>query len=214
MLRNVIVISFLLLFGVINAQDKIKKSVLIPNSLGILYNFTTEDNFLFNDPDYRYQAHVLKLQGFYSLRKWNNSGVELIVQPQLHKIQHQLINEQFVLPSESNYLEKRLEFTTPKTITLVGLEFAISFRQRLFSKLDAVFNGGAGIAHIDRRTERLAKGFTFIENLSLGLDYQILKKLSITTSMQFGHVSNFDIQQPNSGYSTMGFEIGIRSFLD
>lgn len=214
MLRNVIVISFLLLFGVINAQDKIKKSVLIPNSLGILYNFTTEDNFLFNDPDYRYQAHVLKLQGFYSLRKWNNSGVELIVQPQIHKIQHQLINEQFVLPSESNYLEKRLEFTTPKTITLVGLEFAISFRQRLFSKLDAVFNGGAGIAHIDRRTERLAKGFTFIENLSLGLDYQILKKLSITTSMQFGHVSNFDIQQPNSGYSTMGFEIGIRSFLD
>ena len=204
----------MLLFGVINAQDKIKKSVLIPNSLGILYNFTTEDNFLFNDPDYRYQAHVLKLQGFYSLRKWNNSGVELIVQPQLHKIQHQLINEQFVLPSESNYLEKRLEFTTPKTITLVGLEFAISFRQRLFSKLDAVFNGGAGIAHIDRRTERLAKGFTFIENLSLGLDYQILKKLSITTSMQFGHVSNFDIQQPNSGYSTMGFEIGIRSFLD
>lgn len=214
MLRNVIVISFLLLFGVINAQDKIKKSVLIPNSLGILYNFTTEDNFLFNDPDYRYQAHVLKLQGFYSLRKWNNSGVELIVQPQIHKIQHQLINEQFVLPSESNYLEKRLEFTTPKTITLVGLEFAISFRQRLFSKLDAVFNGGAGIAHIDRRTERLAKGFTFIENLSLGFDYQILKKSSITTSMQFGHVSNFDIQQPNSGYSTMGFEIGIRSFLD
>ena len=214
MLRNVVVISFLLLYGVNNAQDKIKKSVLIPNSLGILYNFTTEDNFLFNDPDYRYQAHVLKLQGFYSLRKWNNSGVELIVQPQLHKIQHQLINEQFVLPSESNYLEKRLEFTTPKTITLVGLEFAISFRQRLFSKLDAVFNGGAGIAHIDRRTERLAKGFTFIENLSLGLDYQILKKLSITTSMQFGHVSNFDIQQPNSGYSTMGFEIGIRSFLD
>ena len=204
----------MLLFGVIKSQDKFKKSVLIPNSLGILYNFTTEDNFLFNDPDYRYQAHILKLQGFYSLRKWNNTEVELIVQPQLHKIQHQLINEQFVLPSESNYLEKRLEFTTPKSITLVGLEFAISFRKRLFSKLDAVFTGGAGIAHIDRRTERLAKGFTFIENLSLGFDYQILNRLSITTTMQFGHVSNFDIQQPNSGYSTMGFEIGLRSFID
>ena len=214
MLKNVIVFSFILHFGVINAQDKIKKSVLIPNSLGILYNFTTEDNFLFNDPDYRYQAHILKLQGFYSLRKWNNSKVELIVQPQLHKIQHQLINEQFVLPTESNYLEKRLEFTTPKSITLIGLEFAISFRQRLFSKLDAVFTGGAGIAHIDRRTERLAKGFTFIENLSLGFDYQILHTLSINTSMQFGHISNFDIQQPNSGYSTMGFEIGVRSFID
>jgi hypothetical protein len=214
MLRNVIVISFLLLYGVNNAQDKIKKSVLIPNSLGILYNFTTEDNFLFNDPDYRYQAHIIKLQGFYSIRKWNNSEVELIVQPQLHKIQHQLINEQFVLPSESDYLEKRLEFTTPKSISLIGLEFAISFRQRIFSNLDAVFTGGAGIAHIDRRTERLAKGFTFIENLSLGFDYHILKKLSISTSMQFGHVSNFDIQKPNSGYSTMGFEIGIRSFID
>ena len=214
MLRNVVVISFLLLYGVNNAQDKIKKSVLIPNSLGIFYNFTTEDNFLFNDPYYRYQAHILKLQGFYSLRKWNNSEVELIIQPQIHKIQHQLINEQFVLPSESNYLEKRMEFTNPKSIPLVGLEFAISFRQRLFAKLDAVFTGGAGIAHIDRRTERLAKGFTFIENLSLGFDYQILGKLSINTSMQFGHVSNFDIQQPNSGYSTMGFEIGIRSFID
>ena len=214
MLRNVVVISFLLLYGVNNAQDKIKKSVLIPNSLGILYNFTTEDNFLFNDPDYRYQAHIIKLQGFYSIRKWNNSEVELIVQPQLHKIQHQLINEQFVLPSESDYLEKRLEFTTPKSISLIGLEFAISFRQRIFSNLDTVFTGGAGIAHIDRRTERLAKGFTFIENLSLGFDYQILGKLSINTSMQFGHVSNFDIQQPNSGYSTMGFEIGIRSFID
>jgi len=214
MLRNVIVITYLLLCGVNNAQDKIKKHVLIPNSLGILYNFTTEDNFLFNDPDYRYQAHILKIQGFYSLQKWNNSEIELIVQPQIHKIQHQLINEQFVLPSESNYLQKRLEFTTPKSIALVGLEFAISFRQQLSTKLNAVFTAGVGIAHIDRRTERLAKGFTFIENISLGFDYQLFKKIIISSSMQFGHVSNFDIQQPNSGYSTMGFELGIRSFLD
>jgi hypothetical protein len=73
-------------------------------------------------------------------------------------------------------------------------------------------NFGLGVAYIDKDTERLAQGFTFIENISLGVAYPF-KSSEIYIGGQIGHVSNFDFQLPNSGYDTLGFEIGYRILL-
>ncbi|MAD98502.1 MAG: hypothetical protein CMB99_14350 [Flavobacteriaceae bacterium] len=208
MSRFKIVFIFLLSIPVFSQDDK--NSIFTPDEIGVLFNYTTEENFLFNDPDYTYKAYVLKFQGFYDLKTWGNTGLQLIISPQIHNIQHQLVNEQFVTPAEPDYLNKRNEFTQLKTLTLLGVEFGISLKQKIFSKLQGVLTAGLGIAHIDRRTERLASGFTFIENGSLGLLYEISSKYQLYSGIQIGHVSNFDFKHPNSGYNNLGAEFGIR----
>ena len=95
-----------------------KKGVLNIKKIGFLYNNAHSDNFIFNDKDFTYGTNTYKLQAFYNLGTWKSLDLELIVQPQYQVLQHQLINEQFVLPSEENFAEKRTEFTTPKTMHL------------------------------------------------------------------------------------------------
>jgi hypothetical protein len=186
-----------------------KKGVLNIKKIGFLYNTAQSDNFIFNDKDFTYVTNTYKLQAFYNLGSWKSLDFELIAQPQYQVLQHQLINEQFVLPSEENYKEKRAEFTSPKTMHLCAFELGFVMKKALFRKLDFLVTAGLGLATIDRRSERLAKGFTFIENGSLGLSYNISKDTFAYLGTNVGHVSNLDFQTPNAGFSVVGFEAGI-----
>ncbi len=200
---------FLLFYSILSSAQESKKGILNVKKIGFLYNNANEHNFLFNDLDYNYTTDTYKLQAFYNLGKWKSLDFELTIQPQYQVIKHQLINEQFVLPSEENYQEKRTEFTTPKTIHLYAFELGFLIKKQLLKKLDFIVTIGLGLATIDTKTERLAKGFTFIENGSLGLSYQTSKKTFLYLGSNIGHVSNFDTKKPNNGYSFLGFEIGI-----
>lgn len=190
-----------------------KKGILNFKKIGFLYNNVDEDSFLSADKDYTYTADVYKFQVFYDLGKWKSLDFDLIVQPQKQTIKHQLINEQFVTPDEDNYEAKRAEFTALKSINLYGLEIGLLIEQKIFEKLNAQVTLGLGLATINKRTERLAKGFTFIENASLGLSYKPFKKAFIYFGGNIGHVSNLDTQQPNSGYTFAGYEFGFSYLL-
>ena len=190
------------------SQEK-KQPKFKPYKLGILYNFATNENFLNDDPDYTYSTKTYKAQAFYKLTNWKTLEIELIVQPQIQFLKHQLINEQYILPSEDNYLEKRAEFTQSKNMNLYGIEFGFAAKKRLSEKLYLQGIISLGFNYIDTRTERLAKGFTFIENFSLGFSYQTFGDsfLYLGTNV-FGHVSNLNFQKPNDGYNIFGIEIG------
>jgi hypothetical protein len=190
-----------------------KKGVLNIKKIGFLYNNAQSDNFIFNDKDFTYSTKTYKLQAFYNLGNWKSLDFELIAQPQYQVLKHQLINEQFVLPSEENYEEKRTEFTTPKTMHLYAFELGFVMKKALLEKLDFLVTIGLGLAAIDTRSERLAKGFTFIENGSLGLSYKITKNTFAYLGSNVGHVSNLDFQTPNAGFSVVGFEAGISYVL-
>ena len=131
------------------------------------------------------------------------------MQPRIHSIQHQLINEQFVLPSEENYLEKRIEFTTPKNMHLYAIEFGVALKKKLLKKVDILATIGLGIATITERTERLAKGFTFIENGALGISFQTSNTTFLYLGSSIGHISNLNFKSPNSGYNVLGYDIGF-----
>ncbi|WP_252191202.1 acyloxyacyl hydrolase [Polaribacter sp. Q13] len=196
----------------LNAQEK-KKGILNIKKVGFLYNNVNAKNFVFEDKDYKYSSNILKLQAFYDLGKWKSFDIELIVQPEIQVIKHQLLNEQFVLPSENNYQDLRLEFTTPKTMHLYAFELGFALKREIIKNLDFKATIGLGLATIDTRTERLAKGFTFIENGSLGFSYKTTKKTSLYLGSNIGHVSNFDTKTPNNGYSFLGLEIGVYYLL-
>ena len=201
-------ITLLFILTNITAQES-KKGLFNIKKVGFLYNKANEKNFIFDDKDFSYSTNTYKLQAFYNLGTWKSLKFELILQPQMQILEHQLLNKQFVLPSEQNYQEKRIEFTTPKTMHLYAFELGFVIKKKILNRLDYLIKIGLGIANIDTRTERLAKGFTFIENATLGLSYNLADKTFLSIGSNIGHVSNLDTQKPNNGYSFVGFEIGI-----
>jgi hypothetical protein len=206
-----IVLLFVVFFSI--SQEN-KKAVLKPNKIGILYNYGTNENFINNDSDYTDATNTFKLQAFYTFGNWKNLDFELILQPQVQFLNHQLLNEQFVRPEEENYLEKRTEFTKAKTMNLYALEFGFAVKKELTAKLDFQTTLSLGFSVIDKRTERLAKGFTFIENLSFGFSYETFTNSFIYIGTNFGHVSNLNFQKPNNGYNILGLEVGYSYILN
>ena len=208
-------LSFFSLFIVMTSfSQERNKSILKPYKLGFLYNFSSNENFIFDDVDYTYITNTYKAQVFYKLGKWKNINLELIVQPQVQFLKHQLINEQFITPDQENYLEKRTEFTKVKMMNLYGLEFGFGAKKEITEKLNLQGTISLGLSFIDTRTERLTKGFTFIENLSLGFSYKIVKNSYLYIGTNFGHVSNLNFQKPNDGYNVLGIEIGYSYVLE
>jgi hypothetical protein len=207
------ILIILFLSPLLSSAQEPKKAILNIKKIGFLYNYAVSDNFIFDDKDFTYATNTYKIQAFYNVGSWKSLDFELIVQPQYQVIQHQLINEQFVLPSEENYKEKRTEFTTPKTMHLYAFELGFVIKKTLLKKLDVLVTLGLGLAATDTRTERLAKGFTFIENGSLGFSYKITNTTFLYVGSNIGHVSNLDFQSPNAGFSFVGFEAGISYLL-
>jgi hypothetical protein len=203
---------FFILIYTVKAQEN-KKGILNIKKVGVLYNTVNAKNFIFEDEDYKYTSNTLKLQAFYNLGKWRSFDFELIVQPQIQVIKHQLLNSYFVLPSEENFEDKIIEFTTPKTMHLYAFELGFVVKREFLKNLDFQFTAGLGVATIDTRTERLAKGFTFLENASLGFSYKTTKKTALYIGSNIGHISNLDFQSPNNGYTFLGFEVGVSYFL-
>lgn len=207
------ILFFVLVSSVLFTNGQVKKSHLKPYKIGVLYNYGVNENFLFDDPDYTYATRTYKLQAFYKLATWKKLNFELIVQPQTQTLHHQLINKFFVTPDQENFEEKRVEFTKPKKMTLYGVEFGLVALKEITAQL--YFQGGIslGFMSINKRSERLAKGFTFIENFSAGLSYLASKKTTFYIGTNIGHVSNLNFQKPNDGYNNLGLEVGISYLL-
>ncbi|TMM31548.1 hypothetical protein FDT66_05740 [Polaribacter aestuariivivens] len=97
---------------------------------------------------------------------------------------------------------------------LYAIELGFVVKKQLVKKLHVQLTIGLGFGTIDTKTERLAKGFTFIENGSLGFTYQTTKNTILYLGSNIGHVSNFDTQSPNNGYNIIGLEVGFSYLLD
>ncbi|WP_405604495.1 acyloxyacyl hydrolase [Polaribacter sp. Asnod1-A03] len=211
-MKKIILVFLIFTTSIILSQDK-KFGIFNPYKIGFLYNKAQDNNFLFDDDNYLYATNSYKAQFFYKLGTWKKLDFEISVQPQVQTLKHQLFNKYFVLESEENYEEKRTEFTQLKDMHLYAFELGFILKKKILTKLDFQATIGLGVASISKRTERLAKGFTFIENGSLGLSYQTTKKTFLYIGSNIGHVSNFDTQKPNNGFNIVGYEIGLSYLL-
>ena len=207
MFRNLL-INIICIFCYCSSFSQTKNTILKPDVIGIYYGFGNQHNILFDDTDYSYKTQFLKASFQYYLNnkvyRWG-----LAVQPQIHFLKHQLLNPFFVRNIEENFEEDRIIFTKLKSMQLYALEFEINVRRSITKNLEVSAFFGFGPAIIDTRTERLAKGFTFIENIGLGIHYKLFKKLFLEFRPTFNHVSNAGIKLPNSGYNVVNLEIGF-----
>ncbi len=168
---------------------------------------------MFEDKDYDYRIRVFKVQLFYLMHRRKKWGFNLLLQPQIQFAKHQLLNPYFISPDIPNYEELRDLYTQEKNLTLYQLEIGFQLRAALWKQIYFETTVGLGAGFINRATERLAKGFTFIENFSVGLAYQ-LKTKELYLGTNIGHVSSFNTQKPNDGYNVLGFELGYRILLN
>ena len=205
-----IFIFLLFFYSLVNSQEKKIKPYV--KKIGFLYSSAKQNNILFFDRDYDYKTNVYKFQLFYVLRKGKNWDINLMLQPQYQMAQHQLLNEQFVTPDEENFEFLREKFTQKKDISLYAFELGFQLRKALIRNIVFEATLGLGAGYISLESERLAKGFTFIENLSLGFAH-IKNTSEFFLATTVGHVSNFNIQKPNSGYNIFGFELGYRIYI-
>jgi hypothetical protein len=190
--------------------QKSKKSFLFsPSKFGVQFVQGNENNFMFDDADYFYRSNTIKGQLLYPLTNFKSIEISLVIQPQIQFVKHQLYNEQFIRPEENNYVIKRQKFTKLKNLSISALEFSLEAKQKVFKSFSIYLQVGLGLAYIDTETERLAKGFTFIENGTLGFDIQLNPKTSIQLFGGLGHVSNFNFTMPNSGYNVMNTGVGF-----
>jgi hypothetical protein len=213
-MKNNLLILFIAFISLKSIGQNSVNNILKPMKIGFLYAFGSNERFFHDDPDYTYKAQILKGQAFYNLGNWKSLNFELIVQPQVQFLEHQLINSFYVTPDQENYQEKIAEFTKKKSMNLYALEFGFSASKKLISKLDLQAAISLGFSYIDTRSERLAKGFTFIENFTLGLNYQVFKDQFIYLGSHIGHVSNLNFQKPNDGYNLLGFQLGYSFVLN
>lgn len=211
-MRRLVFLSFFCGASFVFGQEQ-GTSVRKLKKLGFVYNNAKQNNFLFSDRDYDYQTQVFKVQFFYTLHTGKKWDFNLIVQPQIQVAKHQLLNPFFITPDEANYMELRDHFTQERNLSLYAFELGFQWRRKIFHQVYFETTLGLGAGFIDKETERLAHGFTFIENLSVGLTHR-WKSSEIYLGSNFGHVSNFNIQSPNSGYNILGFEIGYRVLLN
>lgn len=194
-------------------QKSTKSFFFSPTKFGIQFTQGNENNFLFDDTDYFYQSNTIKGQFFYPLTQLGTVAISLVIQPQIQFVQHQLYNEHFVKPEEVNFVLKRQRFTKLKNLSITGIEFSIEAKQQIYRRFSMYIQIGLGFAYIDKETERLAKGFTFIENGNLGMSYRLNTNTSIRLFNGLGHVSNFDFQRPNSGYNIFNTGVSIQYSL-
>ena len=67
-------------------------------------------------------------------------------------------------------------------------------KRQIITDLKMHFGASLGFSNINTRTERLAKGFTFIENFTLGISYKTTKKTTLYIGSNFGHISNLNFK--------------------
>lgn len=181
--------------------------------LGINYAIGKQEIFPYNSPDYSYNINGYKVQINYPFRKSGVFSYELQIEPGIYSAKHQLLNEFFVQPEDGpDYLEQREIFTKEKVITEYVLNIGFLFRYNIKERFSVFLFGSIGPAFSDTETERLAKGFTFADVIALGLGYKI-GKVIFEVRPGVRHVSNADLQYPNSGHNSSTIDFGISVFL-
>ncbi|WP_442265040.1 acyloxyacyl hydrolase [Tenacibaculum sp. ZS6-P6] len=176
--------------------------------LGLNYGRATQNSFPLNDPDYSYDNQYLKVQINYPLTLKENFNFELLIEPSIYFANHQLLNEQFVLPTTENYLELREKFTKRRAFEEYALNIGILVRYNVFSNFSSYLLGSVGPMISNEDTERLKRGFAFSDILGLGFSWK-QKRILFDFRLTLRHNSNLNFASPNKGHNSFGIESGI-----
>ena len=191
--------------GTCQLQETRKK----PFSIGLSYGRGTQQSFPFNSQDYHYNYSALRLLLNYRFSEISSWKFEITAEPVLYRAHHQLLNANYVQPRHGDdYLEQREWLTKEKSINDYALELGIVVRHQTFTNLSFFIQGSVGPMLTNRYTERMARGFAFSDIIAIGCSPR-LGNLQLMFRTGVRHISNFNLQEPNSGYNAVLFDMGL-----
>jgi hypothetical protein len=190
---------FLLFLSEVDAQDASRQM-----SLGFYCGVGKE----IKNKNYSYSNRYFKFQFCNTIKESKKYKYEFSIQPQVDFAQHQLLNLYYITPDSSGYLEKREEFGKLKDIRNYSVSFGLIISRSLSEWLSVFVLASVGPMITDTETERLSRGFTFSDVLSLGFSFKIYNAV-FEIRPNFSHLSNAGLQKRNGGFNSINLEFGL-----
>lgn len=191
---------------ILNAQEE--KNNTNWNRLGFVFGYAANDKFIAQDSDYRYDNTIYKFSAHYSLITKPKHTWELSIEPSYYSSKHESFNpwQKFYVSVDNPdyYREKYMKL---KSMNEYVLNLGLIYRYLISKDISVYALGNVGPMYMDTDTEMLKKGFAFSDIFALGVNYKI-NKFSIDFRTFARHVSNADMQFPNYGFNSIGFEMG------
>ena len=199
-----IALIFLTNVFVVNAQIK-KENI----KLGFTFGTGSQNKFPFDLKDYTHEVTFYKAQINYRLKQNRKWAFEIYLEPSYNIAEHQLLNEQFIKPTDGvDYLEKRALFTQKRTIKEYVLNIGFIDIYFIYKDISTYAIGSVGPMISDKPTERLAEGYAFSDVFGLGVSYEI-NKIQLDFRYSVRHTSNLEFKQPNDGHNTTNMEVSV-----
>lgn len=203
-LKYLLIIN-LFISGFTYSQDSISRFQWLRS--GINFGYASQNTFIKQDSDYIYESKIIKFSNHFNLSRKRKHSWEILVEPSYYRSKHELLNYWFISHTVENGDELRAKFMRMKTINEYVLNLGIVYRRYLTYNSSVFATLNSGPMYIDTDTERLKKGFAFSDILSFGYNHRV-KKISFEAKCTIRHVSNANLQMPNFGLNSVGFELG------
>lgn len=187
------------------SQDSIPKFRWLRS--GVVVGFASQNTFIKQESDYLYENKIVKFSNHFNWSRKRKHSWEILVEPSYYRSKHQMINYWFISHTVVNGDELRAKFMKPKSINEYVLNVGLVYRRYLNLNSSIYTTLNSGPMYIDTDTERLKKGFSFSDVISVGYNYKV-KNVSFDAKFMFRHASNANLQMPNFGLNSSGFEIG------
>ncbi|UGS23019.1 acyloxyacyl hydrolase [Flavobacterium channae] len=206
-MRKKIFVALLVFSSLISySQDSIVEKRWL--RIGFVYGFSAQNRIIKQDSDYTYESNAFKLSSQFKLYNKNKHFFEILIEPSYYNSKHESLNpwHDFYTSSDNPDYYRDL-YMRMKTINEYVLNLGIIYRYRLTNNISFYALGNVGPMYIDTDTEMLKKGFAFSDIFALGSNYKV-GNYSFDLKMMARHVSNLDLQKPNYGLNSFGFEFG------
>lgn len=156
------------------------------HSLGFFLGYGSQ---IGNAVDYHYDVFLVEGQYSGKLKSWDNWIWKYEIRPQIN----------LTLLGDG----KRS----------TGLEFGVNVGSFLEYNLNSKTSGyvglGLGPHYISKSLERQAPGFIFSDNIYVGIRWQLDTHLHMDSRINFRHISNANLQQPNGGINNIILSLGV-----
>lgn len=190
----------------VQAQETSSEKSARNRKIGIGYGWHTQQSFPGTSNDYIYEtksAHI-----FYEWQQWQSGKwtFHTSIETALYQVDHQLLNFYFITPDQEDFQERRDRFTQARSFNEYVAHAGLKTVYNWNFEIKPFIQIRIGPMYGTQTTERLKRGFSFSDVLSIGTQYQVDEhEFIITYSLR--HTSNAGLKFPNSGHNSSGFQI-------
>jgi len=104
--------------------------------------------------------------------------------------------------------------SSPDTNIEAGANLLLKYVCPVTERLQLYIKGGAGMLYMSQHTEEQGTQYNFLPQIGAGIHLFLTNGMALSCEYRYRHLSNADIEKPNSGIDTEMILGGISFFFD